>query len=179
MFVIDKVFTIDLYRFLHGVITRNASSLLPVSDWHKYIDGLPEKEQHEIVEYVFWWQCLLLRWCVHIVTFSSVYPSKNSMLDAKLTIGNYMQSTLMLDLCIEGTGLFPIANSMNHSCEPNTTLACATNSSQYAQNAVSFGLLPLHCVYADVAVLGLQLSRFVDLREVKSCSFHTLTKTPR
>jgi hypothetical protein len=140
MFVIDKVFTIDLYRFLHGVITRNASSLLPVSDWHKYIDGLPEKEQHEIVEYVFWWQCLFAPLvCSYCNVLFRLSFKQNSMLDAKLTIGNYMQSTLMLDLCIEGTGLFPIANSMNHSCEPNTTLACATNSSQYAQNAVSFG----------------------------------------
>lgn len=46
-----SVATVDNYRFLHGVITRNAQTLFPVSDFHLFLNSLEPEKQQEIVEY--------------------------------------------------------------------------------------------------------------------------------
>uniref|UniRef100_A0A6B2L746 SET domain-containing protein n=1 Tax=Arcella intermedia TaxID=1963864 RepID=A0A6B2L746_9EUKA len=99
----DKVVSLRTYRLLNGAILRNAQSLNPVSDFHLFLNGQVDIRQRKIV--------------------SQIDPSFGSPLE-------FMGSQFMQDLCVEGTGLYLIANTMNHDCNPNVMTVCSNNSHQ-------------------------------------------------
>jgi tetratricopeptide (TPR) repeat protein len=100
----DEKYTIaanvNNYRHLHWAIVKNAQSLNPVSDFHLYLNSLPESVQFQVVK----------------------------GLGYETTPFYFLQSSFMSGLSAWGNGLFAIANSMNHSCEPNVATASASNS---------------------------------------------------
>lgn len=93
--VLDSVVTDALYTELHGIISRNASSLNPLSDFHIFLEGQPQINQFLL---------------------ASVY-------NEDITPSELVQTPWMQNLTVHGTGLFAITNSINHSCEPNSQLA--------------------------------------------------------
>jgi len=92
--------SVELYRMLHGAILQNAQALNPVSDLHLYLNSLAPSEQRSLV--------------------ARYDPLCQSPLD-------FVNSPFMKALCIMGSGLFLLANSMNHSCEPNVMSVSASN----------------------------------------------------
>eukprot|EP01122_Echinamoeba_exundans_P009885 TRINITY_DN355_c0_g1_i10.p1 TRINITY_DN355_c0_g1~~TRINITY_DN355_c0_g1_i10.p1 ORF type:complete len:489 (-),score=48.55 TRINITY_DN355_c0_g1_i10:1216-2682(-) len=107
--ITSEVATIQNYRFLHGVIARNAQNLLPVSDLHLHLNSLPPDDQQTLV----------------------------NKLDASLSPLEFSQSPFMNNLCISGTGLYAVANTMNHSCLPNVAVTCSTNSDEISVLALT------------------------------------------
>lgn len=89
--VLDRVLTSDLYHELHGIITRNAHHLNPLSDFHLYLEGLNALNQALLVSHY----------------------------DEDMKPVDFVQSDWMRNLTVEGTGLYEVTNSINHSCEPN------------------------------------------------------------
>jgi SET domain-containing protein len=49
----------------------------------------------------------------------------------------FSQSAFMNNLCISGTGLYSVANTMNHSCLPNVAITCSTNSDEVSVLALT------------------------------------------
>lgn len=96
---IEKIVNKKNYLFMNGILSRNAVSLNPVSDFHLYISELPDKQQNIIAN-------------IH----------KKGM-----TPKEFVQSEWMRRLTIFGTGLFLIGNSINHSCVPNVATASCYN----------------------------------------------------
>lgn len=88
---LDSVITQELYHELHGIITRNAHHLQPLSDFHLHLESMSPFNQSLL---------------------ASHYQDD-------ITPMELVQSDWMKNLCVEGTGLFEVTNSMNHSCEPN------------------------------------------------------------
>lgn len=91
---LDGVITEDLYHELHGIITRNAHHLNPLSDFHLHLESLNKFNQHLLASHY----------------------------DEDITPLELVQTEWMRGLTVEGTGLFEVANSMNHSCEPNASV---------------------------------------------------------
>jgi tetratricopeptide (TPR) repeat protein len=89
--ILDSVVTEALYHELHGIISRNAHHLNPLSDFHIYLEGLNQLNQHLLVAHYS----------------ESITPME------------FVQSEWMKNLTVQGTGLFEVANSINHSCDPN------------------------------------------------------------
>jgi len=96
-----EIVNINMYRILNGAILRNAQALNPVSDLHNYLNSIPPEDQFKIV--------------------NEYDPQVPSPMD-------FISSDFMKSLCIEGTGLFSIANSMNHSCFPNVVSSSSNNN---------------------------------------------------
>ena len=91
---LDEVVTEDLYHELHGIISRNAHHLNPLSDFHLFLEGLNPINQVLLVSHY----------------------------NEHITPSDFVQSDWMKNLTVEGTGLFEVANSINHSCEPNSMI---------------------------------------------------------
>lgn len=110
----DSLITLENYRRLNGAIMRNAQTILPVSDLHMWFERAlrveAETGQGDLLKQL------------------SMTPD-----DLK----KYMASDEMLRLCrVEGAGLFPIANCMNHSCDPNVISSSSHNSDRVTFVAV-------------------------------------------
>jgi SET and MYND domain-containing protein len=98
--VLDGVITEELYSELHGILTRNAHHLNPLSDFHIYLEGLSAFNQALLV----------------------------SQYDEEMKPMDFVQTEWMKNLTVEGTGLFEITNSINHSCRPNSMVVhCNTD----------------------------------------------------
>lgn len=97
---VDDVLTVRNYRYLHSVITRNAQTVNPVSDFHLYLNSLSPSQQQQIV----------------------------SLINSKLTPFEFLANDIMKDLCVMGTALYAVANTLNHSCLPNVMAVCSHNS---------------------------------------------------
>eukprot|EP01121_Diplochlamys_sp_Union-15-3_P016522 TRINITY_DN5635_c0_g1_i1.p1 TRINITY_DN5635_c0_g1~~TRINITY_DN5635_c0_g1_i1.p1 ORF type:complete len:219 (+),score=19.22 TRINITY_DN5635_c0_g1_i1:510-1166(+) len=95
----DAVLNIENFRRLNGMILRNTQRLNPVSNFHLYLNGLPEAEQYRVV----------------------------STHTKDITPSDFIQTDYMQQLCISGTGMFSLGNSMNHSCIPNVISASCGN----------------------------------------------------
>lgn len=96
---IEEIVNQKNYLFMNGILSRNAVSLNPVSDFHLYISQLPDKQQNIIAN-------------IH---------------QKGMSPNEFVQSEWMRMLTIHGTGLFMIGNSINHSCIPNVASASCTN----------------------------------------------------
>lgn len=97
--VLDSVITEELYHELHGIITRNAHHLNPLSDFHLHLESLNQFNQHLLVSHY----------------------------SEDITPLELVQTEWMKNLTVEGTGLFEVANSMNHSCQPNCAVVHCDN----------------------------------------------------
>jgi len=104
----SHLINLSLYRRLNGAIVRNAQELKPVSDLHLLLNSLAPNEQLRLVH--------------------SFAPSQTPM--------EFLGTTFMLGLCIGGIGLFLLANSTNHSCEPNVFSASSTNDNRVSMYAL-------------------------------------------
>lgn len=91
---LDGVITEDLYHELHGIITRNAHHLNPLSDFHLHLESLNQINQHMLASHY----------------------------SEDITPMELVQTEWMKNLTVEGTGLFEVANSINHSCQPNSSV---------------------------------------------------------
>lgn len=98
----DRIISRDNIQFLNGVLSRNAVSVRPLSDFHLYISSLPDSYQAII---------------------ANIYKKDSNPMD-------FVHSEWMQGLTIHGTGLFPIGNSINHSCIPNVASASCYNDSR-------------------------------------------------
>jgi len=97
----DDIVNLGTYRNLNGAILRNAQALNPISDVHMMINATPRSKLED----------LLYSYNCNITTTEQFLADQ------------YGQS-----LCISGTGLFLIANSTNHACDPNLVATSATNN---------------------------------------------------
>jgi tetratricopeptide (TPR) repeat protein len=97
----NDIVSLETYRSLNGAILRNAQALNPVSDVHMMINATPRSKLETV-----------------LFSYNANFKSTDQFL-----ADHYGQS-----LCISGTGLFLIANSTNHSCDPNLVATSATNN---------------------------------------------------
>lgn len=107
---------VNNYRHLHWAIAKNAQSLNPVSDFHLYLNSLPESTQFQIVKGLGY------------ETTPFYFLQTSFMSVSTILIIFHGSNRLFKALSAWGNGLFAIANSMNHSCEPNVATASASNS---------------------------------------------------
>ena len=91
----------DLQTF-HGILSRNAHSLNPISDFHIYLSEQSPRRQDELIQ---------------------MYSTNQKLQD-------FFSNGFMAGLCIEGVGLFEVINSMNHSCSPNAFISSSDNSNR-------------------------------------------------
>eukprot|EP00026_Physarum_polycephalum_P005613 Phypoly_transcript_05648.p1 GENE.Phypoly_transcript_05648~~Phypoly_transcript_05648.p1 ORF type:complete len:464 (+),score=60.90 Phypoly_transcript_05648:158-1549(+) len=104
---LKEVLNLAMYRNMNGIIQRNTSKIHPVSDFHAFVDNQ-----------VF----------------------KLPMTESKVNLGGKEVDLQALPeilgddkisaLCIEGTGLYTIANCANHDCTPNVMGASSSNSNR-------------------------------------------------
>eukprot|EP01080_Neovahlkampfia_damariscottae_P006622 gene6622-10788_t len=94
----DKILNIKIYRSLNGLILRNATTIIPKSDFHLYL-------QNQILSET---QLMNLN-------------RKMNKTDSLIGIHELLTSNYMNSLCINGSAPLTIHNSMNHNCEPNVT----------------------------------------------------------
>lgn len=97
----NDIVSLETYRNLNGAILRNAQALNPISDVHMMINATPRSKLETV-----------------LFSFNANMKTTDQFL-----ADHYGQS-----LCISGTGLFLIANSTNHSCDPNLVATSATNN---------------------------------------------------
>lgn len=95
--------TLQAYRMLNGAIIRNASSIHTVSDVHTAVIAAHEKG----------------------APLKALYKLIDCKEDAR--VEEVLGSDFMLGLCVEGTGLYAVANTFNHSCAPNLALVSSFN----------------------------------------------------
>lgn len=101
MFPIDV--TLHSYRRLNSAIIRNASYVHTVSDVHNALIAAHEKNAPR----------------------KDIYALIGCGEEASLE--TVLSTDFMLSLSIEGTALFTVANTFNHSCMPNTVLVSSYN----------------------------------------------------
>lgn len=100
----ERIVTLSNYRRLNGAIMRNAQTINPVSDLHMWFENALKKEKKE----------------GELMARVGFTPD---------TLKDYMAKPEMLALNkIEGYGLLPVANCMNHSCDPNIISSSSHNN---------------------------------------------------
>jgi len=103
---LKEVINLSNFRHMNGAIHRNAQTISPVTDLHMLMSGISPTEQDNIMA---------------TINSGSQLPFA--------TVFHVMASPMMRDLTIRGgSGLFVVANSMNHSCAPNVTVISCFNS---------------------------------------------------
>lgn len=96
---LEEIINPKNYQAMAGVLSRNAVSLKPLSDFHLYISDLPD---------------------IHQSIIANIYQKGITAMD-------FIHSEWMQSLTVDGTGLFLIGNSINHSCNPNVASASCSN----------------------------------------------------
>lgn len=107
----EALITLEAYQRLNGAIMRNAQTIQPVSDLHMWFERALGAEAAT-------GQDALLGELGMTPEFLKHYMAKEEM--------------TMLSK-VEGAGLFPVANCMNHSCDPNVI-----SSSSHNDHTVTF-----------------------------------------
>ena len=98
----EQVITLSTYRRLNSAILRNAQTVNPVSDLHAWFDNALKDDSLELMAKL--------------------------KFDAD-ALKNYMATDEMTRLSrIEGAALLPVANCMNHSCDPNVISSSSHNN---------------------------------------------------
>lgn len=114
--LIDKWLTLSRYRSFNGLLQRNAATIQPISDLHRYVQILdPDKDVDTL-------RHLLQK--LHGAEVGSQYSGQDiqqAILLSNVAIQNWT---------IQGAGLYPVLNSMNHSCDPNVTSMSSTTSNK-------------------------------------------------
>eukprot|EP01097_Dermamoeba_algensis_P008772 TRINITY_DN5967_c0_g1_i1.p1 TRINITY_DN5967_c0_g1~~TRINITY_DN5967_c0_g1_i1.p1 ORF type:complete len:328 (+),score=62.61 TRINITY_DN5967_c0_g1_i1:673-1656(+) len=92
-----NLLNISTYRRLNGSLLRNASKINPVSPFHEFfLQASPSIQSHMVK--------LLTK------EVEGTLP------------GLFFENEVMKSMCISAAGLFPVIDSVNHSCQPNVAV---------------------------------------------------------
>jgi hypothetical protein len=106
---LNAIVTLSNYRLLNGMILRNIQRIVPTSDLARHWEHHPEEIPNDL------------------------FPQCH---------GNFAEfvrrhaETALEPLCLAGSGLFAIGNSMNHSCEPNAIIVTGGSTFRIAARAL-------------------------------------------